>query len=407
MLNTLQACRGAAAILVVLFHASGSIFALPKYFDCKPFGPLFDFGYAGVDFFFVLSGFLMMHVHAKDLGRPHALANYFFKRFTRIYPAYWVILAAVLPVYFLVPGFGAGHERDPGVIVRSVLLLPEPESRLVLVVAWTLVHEVFFYVLFAALILNRRFGVLIFVAWAFGMLASPWLADYAWSFLFSPMNARFLVGIGVAIALQQWRLPRPLWIASLGGVLFLGAGLADSYAGPLDWAGQMMGYMLGGALVVAGVVEAERSNRLSVPGWLTYLGGASYSIYLVHFPALSLLAKLATMSGLDAWLPGQVLFFSIVLGALAVSWVFHRLVEQPMLDLARHISRRDSCTEDPAPIEVIGIRVTLERGFEDSAQAGRIDFAGTTGKLYCDGAVPAGIGLPDPPEMAKREEASG
>src|SRR5436305_9906897 len=107
MLNTLQACRAAAAILVVLFHASGSIFALAKYFDCKPFGRVFDFGYAGVDFFFVLSGFLMMHVHAQDFGQPRKLGAYCWKRFTRIYPAYWVVLALIVPVYFLLPGVGA------------------------------------------------------------------------------------------------------------------------------------------------------------------------------------------------------------------------------------------------------------------------------------------------------------
>jgi peptidoglycan/LPS O-acetylase OafA/YrhL len=73
MLKSLQACRAAAAILVVLYHTSHGIFRLPRYFEHKPFGPVFDFGFAGVDFFFVLSGFIMMHVHAADIGRPSAI----------------------------------------------------------------------------------------------------------------------------------------------------------------------------------------------------------------------------------------------------------------------------------------------------------------------------------------------
>ena len=46
-LRSLQAGRAVAALLVVLFHASGSICAAPKYFDSRPFGRIFDFGYAG------------------------------------------------------------------------------------------------------------------------------------------------------------------------------------------------------------------------------------------------------------------------------------------------------------------------------------------------------------------------
>src|SRR5260221_9879970 len=103
MLNSLQACRAVAAILAVLFHASVGIFALDKYFGHKPFGPVFDFGFAGVDFFFVLSGFIMMHIHAADIGQPRALRAYLWKRFTRIYPAYWAVLIVLTPVFFLVP----------------------------------------------------------------------------------------------------------------------------------------------------------------------------------------------------------------------------------------------------------------------------------------------------------------
>ena len=53
--------------MVVLYHASGSIFT--KYFvGERPVGRVFDFGYAGVDFFFVLSGFIMLHVHRRGVG---------------------------------------------------------------------------------------------------------------------------------------------------------------------------------------------------------------------------------------------------------------------------------------------------------------------------------------------------
>ncbi len=158
----------------MFYHTSHGIFRLEKYFGHKPFGPVFDFGFAGVDFFFVLSGFIMIHVHAGDIGQPRMLAAYLWKRFSRIYPAYWIVLAAIVPVYFLVPSFGLGHEREPGVIVRAIVLFPHPETHLVLGVAWTLVYEVFFYLLFGLLILDKRIGVLVFVGWMACLLAYPW-----------------------------------------------------------------------------------------------------------------------------------------------------------------------------------------------------------------------------------------
>ena len=144
-----------AALLVVLYHASHGIFALPKYFGHKPFGPIFDFGFAGVDFFFVLSGFLMMYVHTADFGQPRAFGAYLWKRFTRIYPAYWFVFAAVLPVFLLIPSFGKGHERDADVILRAIFLLPHPANHQVVGLAWTLDYEIFFYCLFALLVLNE------------------------------------------------------------------------------------------------------------------------------------------------------------------------------------------------------------------------------------------------------------
>ena len=345
MLNSLQACRAVAAILVVLFHASGSIFALPKYFGHKPFGLLFDFGFAGVDFFFVLSGFIMMHVHAQDIDQPRALGAYLWKRFSRIYPVYWVVLAAILPVFFLIPNFGVGHERDPGAIFRSVFLMPSSESQMVLSVAWTLVYEVFFYLLFGLLILSRRIGLAVFVTWTGLILAYPWLESHLSSFVCSTMNLRFLTGVSVALILARWRIAMPRLVASLGVAAFLSTGMLEAYDGPLSLWPRCAGYTLGSALMLAGLVQAERSGTLQTPPWLVYLGNASYSIYLVHFLGLSLLAKLAKAAQLDVYIPGMVLFCLHVIGAIALGCLFHHAVEQPIHAWAKKCFRRTKPSE--------------------------------------------------------------
>jgi peptidoglycan/LPS O-acetylase OafA/YrhL len=92
-LESLQACRGFAAIAVLLFHTTG-ILEQPKYWHSDPFGSLFRPGDSGVLFFFVLSGFIISHAHRNDVGRPATFTRYVTNRISRIYPSYTKSLKA-------------------------------------------------------------------------------------------------------------------------------------------------------------------------------------------------------------------------------------------------------------------------------------------------------------------------
>ncbi|MBI2804207.1 MAG: acyltransferase [Planctomycetes bacterium] len=353
MLQSLQACRAVAAILVVLLHTSNGIYALPKYFSSKPFGDFFDFGTAGVDFFFVLSGFIMMHIHADDIGNPRAFGPYLWKRFTRIYPPYWAVLVAVIPVFFVAPHFGFGFEREPDVIIRAILLFPHPEWHMVLGVAWTLVFEVFFYLLFGLLILNRRLGTLVLVVWTVGVLAHAQFATHPWIFVFSHQFIRFLAGVGVAMFLRRWQLPYPRIVALVGATLFLTTGMFDAYARPIPLSAQIAGYTLGSALTLAGLVQAERLGLIRPPQLLVYLGNASYAIYLVHFLALSLLAKIAKAAYFDRYVPAPILFFMLAAGAVGIGCLFHHAIENRLHQWTKQYFRTK---ERPRPIDVAPVR---------------------------------------------------
>lgn len=171
-LTSIQACRGVAAMLVVLFHTN-ICFEHPKYWNGKPFGSVFDFGGAGVEFFFVLSGFIILHVHWFDLGRPQRVRRYLWKRFRRIYPIYWFVLLPLIPGYVLVHSWGYGFERDPLVIFSSIVLVPFGGELATLAVAWTLYHEVLFYAAFAVAILNVRVGSFLLLIWLAASLLYP------------------------------------------------------------------------------------------------------------------------------------------------------------------------------------------------------------------------------------------
>lgn len=83
-LPSLQVCRGIAAILVAFVHATA------QYERNMPVSFLanwFTFGHSGVDFFFVLSGFIIWFIHSEDIGKPNRFKNFALKRLARIYPA--------------------------------------------------------------------------------------------------------------------------------------------------------------------------------------------------------------------------------------------------------------------------------------------------------------------------------
>mgnify|MGYP003779314969 CR=1 FL=1 len=203
-------------MLVMVQHLN---ITLLQYFNGPvPNKTLMPLGYAGVQFFFVLSGFIIYHVHRSDLLDPTRLPRYLGKRAIRVLPLYWLVTLAVLPAWHLVPSFGEDYHRSLSALISSLLLLPQPHDPH-LTVGWTLIHEGLFYVFFSLFFLTRHFPILA-LAWAaaigchFVAPAGGWLTD----FLLSSHNLLFLAGIGIA-AHQDWiqaRLSGRL-LLSLGG----------------------------------------------------------------------------------------------------------------------------------------------------------------------------------------------
>lgn len=145
-IQNLQVFRGFAALAVVAHHAALSteafVGALPAWV-----APFFGAGLLGVDFFFVLSGFIIMYAHMEDERTPAKVKRYVFKRLTRIYPAYLPVGIGLILLYAAMPGFSAaGGEREYS-LASSLLLIPA-DGPPALSVAWTLVHELMFYAVF-------------------------------------------------------------------------------------------------------------------------------------------------------------------------------------------------------------------------------------------------------------------
>lgn len=338
-LGGLQATRGVAALLVAVFHMSRNL-ALPQYYGTIPLDNAFGFGHAGVDFFFVLSGFIISFVHDDDIGRPERLGRYAWRRVTRIYPIYWFI--TIFEVARAAVSNTAAERLGAWHLVRSVLLLPDAAEPPINV-AWTLEHEMLFYVAFGLAIVNRRAGiVLMAVCLALGiafMTLPP--GGPLFNFLAYPFHLQFLMGIAAARFVSRVRPPGARIIACLGATAFLAVGLAEN-AGYFIM-GDMTEHMLLGAasmVMIAGMVCAERDGNLRVGRMALLLGDASYVLYLLHLLVGTLIIRVLGAVGVLSLIPSVVALIIAILGCVAAALAVHLCVEAPTLEWIRQRAAR-------------------------------------------------------------------
>lgn len=331
-----EVARGIAACLVVFYHAARHV-ALGT--GEKPLGSLTNFGHAGVDFFFVLSGFIILFAHFDDLGRPDRTGHYIARRFTRVYPVYWAVLAVILAIGLV----ARGVLPPPTELIRDILLLPYGEPTLG--VAWTLQFEVMFYTLFIALILHRRIGTAVFAAWLV-LIVAGLVVEFPDVFgrkLANAYCAQFFMGMGAALLLRRGSVPLPGWLLGLGIASFLAFGMLENL-GYLDGYGTAARFTYGipATMILIGIVALERAGRLRVSPLAASIGSASYAIYLMHLLAIGITWKVLEKLGITEIRPVEIVFAIVVAAGIAGGIIGHRLIERPLLAVARATMQRGS-----------------------------------------------------------------
>ena len=333
-LGTLQVGRGIAALAVVIFHAH-RYFIPEKLYPGETLFLPFNMGYAGVEYFFVLSGFIIMHVHARDIGARDRIGTFAWKRITRVYPVYWLVLAAVVAAAFIVPGFGPPAATDPATIFGAALLWPEYSSD-ILVVAWTLSHEMLFYLVFLLFIVDLRLGTIVAAALLGGSVLKLVGLVEGYDFLFSSEHFLFLFG---ALAALYWRhVPRTGagTLMTVSVIAFVGIGVADLYGHwPTNEAWRAIAYGIVATLAVAAAVKWETTREAPVNRALMFLGDASYSIYLAHAPAIALATSVVAAIGLNQLVPAWIMLIALTLGGMIAGIILHVLVEKPLIAMLK------------------------------------------------------------------------
>jgi peptidoglycan/LPS O-acetylase OafA/YrhL len=356
--------RAVAALMVLLYHlvnttafgwkdAGGQLVQPARFIN--------HIGFAGVDLFFVISGVVMVVTCFNRFGQPRESAAFLRRRVWRVYPLYWICTAAVLGIAWWRPELAARDKFAWSAVVKSLLLWPQAEYPIV-ALGWTLSYEMFFYLVFAILLLlPRRALPPALAVWAavtlilFSLFDAPSfrrthggrlsLPLYA-----SPLALEFIAGCMVGWLTRTRALP---WggASLLVGVVLLAVG--GSYVGENHPVEAQYGLIRVGvfgtasALVAYGAMGLERSCRLPIPRWISFWGDASYSTYLTHMYVLWLLAAVwpwaASHGSTAAWVVSTI----GVVACLAVAAACHLAVERPMMQLA---TRRLAPSAAPLPV---------------------------------------------------------
>lgn len=336
-LKTIQLMRGFAAIAVVALHVD-VILSQDRYGGNSNLHNFGSMGWLGVNFFFVLSGFIILNAHRNDIGVPSKIARYIRQRVTRLYPIYWIVLIAFLTASSFLSVEKSWDFDD--LLVAFTLLPLSAYPDLPLKVAWTLLFELRFYLLFGLLIISRKIGGAVLILWVASVLIinfqkpiTEWTAS-GFVDVFNIWNINFCIGMSV------------FWIVKHAerrwGWLIFGAGLSillavvdvgKTMAEGLESFGFMIACATSFGLVIAGAIILERSSmEFRAPRCFVLLGDASYSIYLVHSAIISVFAMVGNKYHLNhGHLFPMLAFFSSVLAGVFL----HCFVEQPLTVVLR------------------------------------------------------------------------
>jgi peptidoglycan/LPS O-acetylase OafA/YrhL len=361
-LNLLDGLRGVAALVVVLHHykffdfAPGSSLAGPHWHPGEPgravLGIIYDYGFRGVELFWLISGFVFTHVYC--FGRQSSAGEFVRNRFARLYPLHLLTLLVVallqmaafakfgsMPIYL---------RNDAYHFALNLLMIPAwgfEQGASFNHVIWSVSVEIAIYAVFW--VLHRRLS-----GWA-GAAAVAALCGFL--ALFNPPNFIFACGFyffaGSALAfLRRDLADRPRAVALLIAGLALAGGLG--LASDRQIVATMLGLTASYAALVLLLAELEGHAGERVQRIAQWLGECSYGIYLWQFPLM--LAPIVIFApthdlGLVAaqgWC--LVAYLASVLVVARLSFVYF---ERPARDWLRRPSIRSPMPDTP-PLHIGG-----------------------------------------------------
>ena len=328
--QSLQALRALAALMVLVFH---SALVIPEP-DIKAtlwrIPGLTDFGFLGVNLFFVISGFIIASVLSRN---PFSYFDYFQKRFFRIYPLLWAAMLMGLYHFYMLKWFTAefvqATQTDAWGLLKSALIFPQ-EAKPFWQPAWTLEHEVLFYIIAAAV--APLFGLRALAVLLLGLGTVGIVKALPWDFhLFADAQIYFAAGIAAYLLKGK-----PLRLALPIALLALVVAYARLY-GFVSYGPGVFHYILatGCAALIISFLQIEQL-RCPIPKPLVALGDASYSLYILHWMLIPIAGTFRDIFGGSA----ELWRWTFVGVSIFVALLSYQIFEKPIIDFSQRRSKK-------------------------------------------------------------------
>jgi peptidoglycan/LPS O-acetylase OafA/YrhL len=329
-LYSLQVFRGFAAIMVVICHLIHSL----SYFQNIHISVL-DFiasiGGRGVDFFFILSGFIISYSVFNNKKSDYNFKKYIYNRIIRIYIPYLPIGIGIYILYNLMPDFSATDRTFS--LIRSVTLIPVGNPALS--VAWTLSFEMMFYVLFGLNFISHRLWNWFIGVWIGLIILFNYVIpfDYNQFIFLNPYNIEFMLGYILSVIYQKKITFNKNIILSffcIFGIIFLFTKYYD-----ISYFSFYSNFLFSITIFFGLYFSIFYCSKYQFSLLLILLGNASYSIYLIHDPLISIFSRLLHSNS-----NGYVMFLLSTIGIIVcciIGWLYYFIFEQKIMTAVKKI----------------------------------------------------------------------
>lgn len=348
-IDIIQVLRGIAVVMVIIFHFKDII--KPGEFLRRELDFLFDSGAAGVDLFFVISGFIMVFVTRKSTGGIRYAKNFLIKRVLRIWPLY--VIATLTYTIIVAPVIANISLTIALKVLKSIFFIPlsylNPPyfGYAYLGVGWSLNYEMYFYFLITISLLSGKYRWFLFAALiiltlliipiAYGNLTSrPLEARNYGSLLINlitnPIIWEFVYGtiIGLLyITPASARILKRIFQSHIVVVMVIILALLQYFSGyygghgPFYWGLSM-------AVVFMALVFYNREKSVKYPSLLIYLGDISFSVYLWHVPVAIFITNIFNLLSLPEYSFGAPTFFLTLFCTIILSHISYQLLEKKL-----------------------------------------------------------------------------
>lgn len=318
--------------MMVVFHHQWPSFTYFFGLEDSALAFIAGLGKHGVDFFFVLSGFIITYSCYNKVASYDTNKSYLLNRVLRIYIPYLPVGVGMLLLYSLFPSASESN-RDISWLTSLTLI---PDGSPALSVAWTLIHEMMFYLLFLIWFYSRRGWYLFTVLWTatiiylnWGQAGMAWESIPALKYFASAYNLEFIMGFYLAILVKKTKLAgQPVFLIA-SAIIFVAAVLLKLYGWQIPIT---LVFSVSFVLLILGSINTALDNIKS-SSLLMVLGNASYSIYLVHNPEISILVRLFPKYSGDFYV--ALVFATVFAICCLTGVVYSKLFEEYLLRRAK------------------------------------------------------------------------